>query len=484
MTRYPITRMPGRCLVVAGLAVLLVGCASEQGEMGSARTGRPPMSSAPDHSHPDHRPHRVVTLAFAGDVHFQIQVAALLDDPRGLGPIRRTLSDADVTMVNLESAITERGTWDPKALERPKDRYWFRAPARALDVLADAGVDVVTVANNHGADLGATGLSDTLRAAREAPLAVVGVGRDRAQAFAPYRVRVHGTELAFLAADASPLESTSTTWTAGRTFAGTGRGPRARPRVLLHAVRRTSHDARRRGGLPALGLDDADLSDGEAAGHRPRPSRGGRRRHRRQPRPCAARFRVDAGHLRRLRSRELRLVSQPAPTDRSASPAAGERPGRLRPVDTGPDRTSGWPPRCHSGAGHGSAPLLTGECGAAALISPPSRPPGKPTSYQPSITRITPSLRERMASSRHVDCPMPWRDLRYLQVNYVGFDGRAHTGELVVRGDARARRRQRLRDGSTTPAGRSGGCGWSTTIGGTTTCRWQPTTPRGSTAAE
>jgi poly-gamma-glutamate synthesis protein (capsule biosynthesis protein) len=54
------------------------------------------------------------------------------------------------------------------------------------------------------------------------------------------------------------------------------------------------------------------------------------------------------------------------------------------------------------------------------------------TSYQPSITRITPSLRERMARSRHADCPLPWRDLRYLQVNYVGFDGRTHTGELVV----------------------------------------------------
>ncbi|MCU1677730.1 MAG: hypothetical protein JWM93_2488, partial [Frankiales bacterium] len=55
------------------------------------------------------RPPRVVTLAFAGDLHFQLHLAALLDDPRGLGPITRALAGADVAMVNLESAITERG---------------------------------------------------------------------------------------------------------------------------------------------------------------------------------------------------------------------------------------------------------------------------------------------------------------------------------------------------------------------------------------
>ena len=52
-------------------------------------------------------PRGEVTLAFAGDMHFELHLAALLDHPRGaLGPIARTLADADLTMVNLESAIT------------------------------------------------------------------------------------------------------------------------------------------------------------------------------------------------------------------------------------------------------------------------------------------------------------------------------------------------------------------------------------------
>jgi poly-gamma-glutamate capsule biosynthesis protein CapA/YwtB (metallophosphatase superfamily) len=249
---------------LAGLAVVMAACSSAQPEAAS-----PPSVEAQSpgaHDGRDHQQRRhEVTLAFAGDVHFQIQVAALLDDPRGLGPISRALADADVAMVNLESAITERDSWDPKSLERPKDRYWFRAPPRALDVLADAGVDVVTMANNHGADLGAVGLQDTLRAARDAPLAVVGVGHDRAEAFTPYRVRVHGTDLAFLGADASPLESSSSVWTAGRRTAGLAAAREPRPRALLRP----------------LGPGHAGVSDLAAAHDRRRPGRGRRRRHRR-----------------------------------------------------------------------------------------------------------------------------------------------------------------------------------------------------------
>src|SRR5262245_50249763 len=223
------------------LGMLLVGCTNEPPGTTSSPSDDAPAQAGVSSHRPG--PYRTVTLAFAGDIHFQLQVAALLDDPRGLGPISRELSDADVTMVNLESAIGQRGTWDPKKLEKPQDRYWFRAPARALDVLADAGVDVVTMANNHGADLGASGLRDTLRAVHEAPLAVVGVGRDRAEAFAPYRVRVHGTDLAFLGADTSPLESTSGVWSAGRRTAGLAAAREPRPRALLRAVGRADRAA-------------------------------------------------------------------------------------------------------------------------------------------------------------------------------------------------------------------------------------------------
>ena len=40
-----------------------------------------------------------------------------------------------------------------------------------------------------------------------------------------------------------------------------------------------------------------------------------------------------------------------------------------------------------------------------------------------------------MTSSHHAGCPVPLRDLRYVRVSYVGFDGAPHEGELVVRRD-------------------------------------------------
>jgi hypothetical protein len=224
-------------LAALGAALVLAACTGTD----APEAGLAPVAAAPSDG-PDGTPGEtgtgVVTLAFAGDVHFPLHLAALLDRPRaGLGPVDRVLGDADVTMVNLESAITERGTPEAKEREVPEDRYHFRTSARALDVLAAAGVDVVGVANNHGADYGPVGVRDTLRAARTGPVAVVGVGRDRDAAFRPHRVTVRGTEVAFLAADQSFREGASSVWEAGPDTPGiaAARGPR--PRALLGAVR-------------------------------------------------------------------------------------------------------------------------------------------------------------------------------------------------------------------------------------------------------
>lgn len=53
--------------------------------------------------------------------------------------------------------------------------------------------------------------------------------------------------------------------------------------------------------------------------------------------------------------------------------------------------------------------------------------------YSATIRTIGPALRARMRSGHGPECPLRWRDLRYLQVRYVGFDAAPHLGELVVR---------------------------------------------------
>jgi poly-gamma-glutamate synthesis protein (capsule biosynthesis protein) len=111
-----------------------------------------------------------------------------------MGPIGKVLSAADVAMVNLETAVTTRGT------AIPGKAYTFRAPATAFDALRAAGVDVTSMANNHGIDFGPVGLQDSLEAIRTSGFPTVGIGADAASAFAPYRVTVKGQRLAFIGA--------------------------------------------------------------------------------------------------------------------------------------------------------------------------------------------------------------------------------------------------------------------------------------------
>jgi len=47
---------------------------------------------------------------------------------------------------------------------------------------------------------------------------------------------------------------------------------------------------------------------------------------------------------------------------------------------------------------------------------------------------ITPKIKQRMinGNSYRAGCPVPLSQLRYLQLKYIGFDNKEHTGELIV----------------------------------------------------
>jgi len=184
-------------LLAAGVAATLLAgaCASEDPRPAPSPSSPPPALARPVTSPSPSSPVRPggdLTLAFAGDVHFTGRAAALLDDPAtAVGPIASVLRAADLAMVNLETAVTERGAPEPK-------EYTFRAPATAFDALVAAGVDVTTMANNHGMDYGRAGLADTLAAAQERDHPVVGVGRDAASAYRAHVAVVRGTRVAVL----------------------------------------------------------------------------------------------------------------------------------------------------------------------------------------------------------------------------------------------------------------------------------------------
>jgi poly-gamma-glutamate synthesis protein (capsule biosynthesis protein) len=151
-----------------------------------------------------------VTIAFGGDVHFEGAIGSRLaaDPSTTLGPIASVLRRADLAVVNLETAITERGT------PAPKD-FTFRAPPSALTALKAAGVDVATMANNHGEDFGVVGLRDSLAAARAADFPVVGIGRDADEAYRPHLVTVKGQRIAVIGATQVLDSNLAAAWTAG-----------------------------------------------------------------------------------------------------------------------------------------------------------------------------------------------------------------------------------------------------------------------------
>ena len=107
------------------------------------------------------------------------------------------LADADITVGNLEGTFTERGT--------PADKkYVFRTPPRDAAGLALAGIDVVSLANNHALDYGPEGLRDTIATLDAVGIAHSGAGENDAEARRPATLEVRGLRLAFLSYAATP----------------------------------------------------------------------------------------------------------------------------------------------------------------------------------------------------------------------------------------------------------------------------------------
>ena len=146
-----------------------------------------------------------MTLAFAGDVNVEGSARAVLSG--GLDAVTPVLAAADLTVVNLETAVTEGG-------DRADKQFAFKAPATTFGALQQAGVDVVTMANNHGMDYGEAGLRSSLAAADDAGLPVVGLGLDERSAYAPHVATVRGRRIAVLGATQVLDAAFETAWTA------------------------------------------------------------------------------------------------------------------------------------------------------------------------------------------------------------------------------------------------------------------------------
>jgi hypothetical protein len=95
----------------------------------------------------------------------------------------------DLTIANLECTASELGALIDK-------KYSFRCPVDSLGPMRAAGVDVVTLANNHAGDAGADALLDARRNLIVGGIAPVGAGDDLAAANRAHVVDIGGHRVA------------------------------------------------------------------------------------------------------------------------------------------------------------------------------------------------------------------------------------------------------------------------------------------------
>lgn len=138
-----------------------------------------------------------ITIDAGGDLLLQPRVvsaarSAIDGFDRVVAPLRLIARSDDVAFANLESPLSEEvavTSGSPPTLG---------APADAAAALARAGLDVISVANNHAWDQGARGAALTVAALDAAGIDAIGAGATDDEAFAPHVLRRGGLRVAFV----------------------------------------------------------------------------------------------------------------------------------------------------------------------------------------------------------------------------------------------------------------------------------------------
>jgi poly-gamma-glutamate capsule biosynthesis protein CapA/YwtB (metallophosphatase superfamily) len=141
-----------------------------------------------------------LTMNFVGDV----MLARRYEQPGGIIPTLGVEAifeptfpylgnAADITVANLECPLTDTGT------QHPTKPIIFRGSPDNVDGLVYAGIDVVTIANNHIIDYGLAGLRQTQAVLDSNNIVYSGAGADAYEANLPCFYNKKGVNIAFLA---------------------------------------------------------------------------------------------------------------------------------------------------------------------------------------------------------------------------------------------------------------------------------------------
>ena len=115
----------------------------------------------------------------------------------GSGAMRRYLTSADLALANFENPVIRAAVWHP-------DATTFTGDLRLLPILDQAGIDGVTLGNNHILDAGASGVRETIVHLDDAGIAHAGAGMDLAEAREPMIFDLGQTKIGVLSYQGVP----------------------------------------------------------------------------------------------------------------------------------------------------------------------------------------------------------------------------------------------------------------------------------------
>jgi poly-gamma-glutamate synthesis protein (capsule biosynthesis protein) len=153
-------------------------------------------------------------LLFAGDLMIGRVVNEMLQEERPEYPWGDTLPlfrKAAWRFCNLECVLAD--SWDPASV--PRKMFHFRSDAKNVAVLQTAGIDAVSLANNHTLDFGERALSQMLELLDRAGICRSGAGRGIGEACRPAICRAAEATIAVIAFTDNEPE-----WEAGLTKPG------------------------------------------------------------------------------------------------------------------------------------------------------------------------------------------------------------------------------------------------------------------------
>jgi poly-gamma-glutamate capsule biosynthesis protein CapA/YwtB (metallophosphatase superfamily) len=119
-----------------------------------------------------------------------------------LAPIEPVLGKSDLTVLNLETPLTDQPYFSPRdprptVYHNTKD-YVFSSDTSAINALKQIGVDVVDIGNNHLYDLLEDGVQSTISSLDNESMNHFGGGENEANAWAPSIVTVKDQKIAFI----------------------------------------------------------------------------------------------------------------------------------------------------------------------------------------------------------------------------------------------------------------------------------------------